>query len=65
MATLFYAADTPSKVPLPVGDLDPHLIHDSLGPPESALQTASRSVQPFFSRLNDQQKPSLRRRSKA
>ena len=25
----------------------PHLLHDSLGPPESATQTASRSVQPF------------------
>ena len=24
------------------GDLDPHLIHDSMGPPESTLQTASR-----------------------
>jgi len=26
----------------------PHLIHDSLGPPESAPQTASRSIKPFL-----------------
>jgi len=29
-------------------DLDPNLIHGSLGPPESSTQTASRSVQPFL-----------------
>jgi len=38
----------PSKLPLPTGDLDLHLIHGSLGPPESSTQTASRSVQPFL-----------------
>jgi len=38
-----------SKCPFPWGDLDPHLIHGSLGPPESTSQTASRSVQ--FSRF--------------
>ena len=27
-------------------DLDPHVIHGSLDPPESSTQTASRSVQP-------------------
>jgi len=27
--------------------VDPHLTHGSLGPPESTVQTASRSVQPF------------------
>jgi len=27
---------------------EPHLIHGSLGPPESSTQTASPSVQPFF-----------------
>ena len=32
------------------GDLDPHLIHGSLGPPKSTTQTASRSVQPFSHR---------------
>jgi len=37
----------PSKTPLLMGDLDPHLIHGSLGPRESATQTTSRSVQPF------------------
>jgi len=36
-----------SKVPLPTGDLDPHLIYGSLGPPESLVQAASQSVQPF------------------
>jgi len=36
-------------------DLDPHLIHGSLGPPASSTQTASRSVQPFLqgSQLTD------------
>jgi len=34
-----------------MGDLDPHLIHGSLGPSESPSQTRSRSVQPFFARL--------------
>jgi len=38
----------PSKLPLPMGDLDPHLIHGSLGPPVSSTQTASRSLQPFL-----------------
>jgi len=28
-----------------------HVIHASLGPPESTPQTASRSIQPFFARL--------------
>jgi len=35
----------PSKLTLPMGDLDPHLTHGSLGPPESSTQRASRSVQ--------------------
>ena len=39
---------SPSKLPLPMGDLDPHLMHGSPGPPESSTQTASRSVQPFL-----------------
>ena len=43
--------DAPSPSPqncLPMGDLDPNLIHGSPGPPESSTQTASRSVQPFL-----------------
>ena len=40
----------PSKLPLPIGDLDLHLIHGSLVPPESSTQMASRSVQPFSHR---------------
>jgi len=38
----------PSKLPLPIGYLDPHLIHGSLGPPESWTQMASRSMQAFL-----------------
>ena len=37
----------PSKLPLPWGDVDSHLIHGSLGPPESSTQMTSQSVQPF------------------
>jgi len=38
----------PSKLPLPMVDVDPHLIHRSLGPLQSSTQTASRSVQLFL-----------------
>jgi len=34
----------------PLAPVDPHLIHDSLGPSESTTQTASRSVLPFLHR---------------
>jgi len=34
-----------------MGDLDPHLIYGSPGPPKSSTQTAARSVQPFFAGL--------------
>ena len=36
------------KLRLPIGDLDPHLIHGSLVPPEFSTQKASRLVQPFL-----------------
>ena len=36
------------KLPLHMGDLDPHLIHGSLVPTEYSTQTASRSVQPLL-----------------
>jgi len=39
---------SPSKLTIPMGDLDPNLIHGSLSPIESWTQTASRSVQPFL-----------------
>jgi len=39
---------SPAKLPLPMGNLDSHLTHGSLGPPESSTQTASPSVQPFL-----------------
>ena len=32
----------------PNGNLNPHLIHDSMGPSEPTTQTASRSVHPFL-----------------
>jgi len=38
----------PKSLPLPMGDLNPHLIHGPLGPPKSSTQTASRLVQPFL-----------------
>jgi len=41
----------PENCPLPLGDLHPHLIHGSLGPPESSSETACQSVQPFFAQL--------------
>jgi len=37
----------PLKITASHGDLDPYLIHGSLGPPKSSTQMASRSVQPF------------------
>jgi len=46
--TLRWATPFLSKLPLCMGDMDIHLIHGSLGPPESTTQTASRSVQPFL-----------------
>jgi len=39
---------SPSKLPLPMGGSGPHVIHGSLGPPESWTQTATRSLQPFL-----------------
>ena len=46
--TLQWVALLPaSKLPLPMGDVDPHVILSSLGPPEFSTQTASWSVQLF------------------
>jgi len=36
------------KIAYSCGDLDPHLIHSSLGQPESTVQSASRSIQPVL-----------------
>jgi len=44
--TLQLAAHLPLKIARSHGGSGPHLIHGSLGPPESTTQTASRSVQP-------------------
>ena len=38
----------PSKLPLPMGDVDSHLTHGSLGPPDSSTQMAPWSVQLFL-----------------
>jgi len=52
-------APFPLKIAASHGDLDPHLTHDSLGPPEATTQMASQSVQPFLQgsllRQTDQQ----------
>jgi len=47
--TLQWEVPSASNCPFPWGDLEPHLIHGSLGPPppESSTQMESRSVQPF------------------
>jgi len=44
----FYWAPFPKKLPLSTGNLNSHLIHSSLGPPKSSIQTASPSVQPVL-----------------
>jgi len=44
-------ARQPPKLPLPIGDLDPHLIMVARARPSQPPQTASQSVQPFFARL--------------
>jgi len=46
--TLQWDAPFPLKIAPSHGDPNPHLIHGSLGPPESSIQTASQSVQPFL-----------------
>jgi len=38
----------PPKIAPSHWDLDPYLTHGSLGQPQSSIQTASRSVQPFL-----------------
>jgi len=48
MPHAFQWGGQPPKCPFSLGDLDPNLIHGSLGLTESAPQTASRSVQLFF-----------------
>ena len=40
---------SPPKFPLPLGDPAPDLTHCYFGQPQSTPQTASRSVQPFYS----------------
>jgi len=39
---------SPSKLPIPMGNVDPLLTHGSMGLPESSTRRASRSVQPFL-----------------
>jgi len=40
----------PPKLPLFMGDYDPHIIYDSVGQSVPTIQMASRSVQPFSHR---------------
>ena len=46
--TLQQDALPPQNCPFPWGDVDHHLIHGSLGLPESPTQTASQLLQPFW-----------------
>ena len=48
-----FAISSPDEFLYSLGgaDVHPNLTHASLGPPDSASQTAPRSVQPFFSHL--------------
>jgi len=39
---------SPQNYPFPWGNVDSHLIHGSLGPPQTSNLTASRSVQQFL-----------------
>jgi len=48
---LYNGRPFPSKLPFPMGDLDQHLIHDSLWPSKPITQMASQSVQPFFAQF--------------
>jgi len=45
---LFNRSDDPPKLPHPLEIWTPYLIHGFLGPLESTLQSASRSLQPFL-----------------
>jgi len=47
--TMFFSGpDNPQNCPFSWGNIDLRLTHDSLGPPESILQSASQSVRPFL-----------------
>ena len=46
--TMLFNRPNTQKCPFPWGRLHPYQIHGSLDPPNSAFQTASRSVQPFL-----------------
>jgi len=47
---LYNGRPFPPKLPLPTGDLDHHLTHDSFSPAERTNQMASLLVQPFLHR---------------
>ena len=49
--TLQWHVPPPSKLPIPMGDLNPHLIHGTLDAPEFRTQTSSQSVYLFLYRL--------------
>ena len=50
MLMLFNGEEIPPKLPLTMGDADPHLIHGYLGPPHPTRQTPSRWNQPSLHR---------------
>jgi len=64
IATLFYNGPphSPWKLPLPMQNLDPPLIHGSFGSPETTPQMATQSVQPFLqgSRSRQTERPTYR-----
>jgi len=47
---LYNGRPYPPELPLPMGDLDPHVTHHALGPCEPTTQRAPRSVEPFLHR---------------
>jgi len=48
LSLYFTMSPLPLKIAHSHGGSGPHLIHGSLGPPKSSIQTASGTVQPFF-----------------
>jgi len=57
--TLQWAALSPLKLPLTIGDQDPDLTRDSVGPSKPTTQTASRSVEPFWATVCKTVRPML------
>jgi len=56
---------SPSKLTLRMGNLDPHLIHGSLGPPETTYQTTFIEQFGHFCRAHDRHSPINRQKNHA